>query len=204
MDRYFLHAGHLGDCWAYMNYLLDVADGKPIIAVSPNPDRVEWYRRIYDLLEHDDCISFEVSGDYRRKLGKQRMFVDRVYHKVKKQYTQTDNTIAYSITARSFNEQDLHRQLTGFVGDVEEYKYIECGLPMEIEEIVDILSRCTLYVGIDNGVSHLARSVGCPMIFLNARCHDITHAHPKQFCDYVQADSVEEVRMKVREQLEEI
>ncbi len=61
----------------------------------------------------------------------------------------------------------------------------ERGLPLypltrdlTIEKIVDLLAQCTLFIGVDSGMSHIAHSVGCPTYILEYRLPIVTcHRH---------------------------
>jgi hypothetical protein len=54
---------------------------------------------------------------------------------------------------------------------------VRLGLPLTIEESLAELARCRLFVGVCSGISHLAHSVGCPMILIEYR-QKIAPWHP--------------------------
>lgn len=49
---------------------------------------------------------------------------------------------------------------------------------MSLSRVVNLLSRCTLFVGCDSGMSHLAHCVGCPTYLLQYKLPVVTcHRH---------------------------
>lgn len=75
----------------------------------------------------------------------------------------SDGTVCYQLDGHSGAEQknppakDLY-QLMSFP------KMVRVGLPLTLEESARELSRCRLFIGVCSGMSHVAHSVGCPMI----------------------------------------
>jgi len=76
-------------------------------------------------------------------------------------------------------------------------KFIKLGLPLSIENIVEHLSTCTLLVSIDNGIGHIARSVGCPHVLIEHEW-DVERGFPVNQSNYHKAKGTQEAIKKIR------
>ena len=86
--------------------------------------------------------------------------------------------------------EDLSDRLPG-------YEFIEVGKQHQstLSEIIQILSRSTLFVGIDSGMSHVAHSVGVP-VFLK-QYPELELCHPNK--EYVAFDDGADLELKLSE-----
>lgn len=189
MKRFFLHAGHLGDCWCYLNFLIHNNPSSKIICVSPNPERVEWYKRLYDLIDTNVEIIFEVSPEYDQRYQKSDLLPKCFYSSTKKKYNQ-GQYIAYSFDANWIPDKKVPPNIEEYLDSkiIKNLNTIKCGLPQTIEEVVSTLSNCLFYIGVDNGVSHVARSVKCPVILIEHN-HPLESGFPSKYCSYAKVTS---------------
>lgn len=197
---YFLHDGHLGDCWAYMAWLLTrEGDDRCTKVVSPNSDRVDFYRRIYNLMDTDGSLVFEVSKEYDQKIGKRRFLVDCIYPRTKITYECKTNIICYTFDANSFVDRKIPPNISKIlqVESFKNYKFVDVGLPLTLEDSIKLLSSCKIFVGVDNGLSHVARSVGCPS-FLVEYLFPITNAFPYEYFEYHHCYGVDDTIRKMK------
>lgn len=194
MKTFLLHNGHLGDCWCYINYLLNENKDSEIKCVSPNLDRVNFYKSIYDLLETDVKIIFEQSNTYDVSHGKKGYLAHCQYKNTKIKYSKGSH-IAYSFDASYMIKEKIPENINEFLQfeEIKNIPKIRCGLPMSLEDNVKILSNCIFYIGVDNGISHVARSVGCPMLLIEHRW-DLEKAFPSNHCVYKKCNGIENTK----------
>jgi hypothetical protein len=170
--------------------------------VSPNPDRVALYKRIYDLLKTDDSIVFEVSRNYDIKVGKTNFLVLCHYPRTKIPYTGGSKKICYTFEANWIVDKKIPPGIERIleVKDFQEYEFVKMGLPISLEDNVKLLSECAMFVGVDNGICHVARSVGCPS-FLIEHLHPMKNGFPYEYCKYTHCYGVDDTINKMMKHL---
>lgn len=80
---------------------------------------------------------------------------------------------------------------------------VKLGIPMTISQCVDVMQSSDFFVGIDSGMTHLARAVGLPtFVNKNKVADDWFHRwHPLGSPSYTLFSSVSELHAKIRQQL---
>ena len=199
IKTYKLHSGHLGDCWSYMNFLLYKNPQGVIRCTSPNPDRVEFYKRIYNLLNSDTKVIFEVGSDYDYSYSKSKQMVEFKFLSTKIKY-RAGNYICYSFDANWIVDKKIPQNVDEILKHKSfcDIQKIKCSLPLSIEDDVYLLANCKLYVGVDNGISHIAKSVGCPMLLIE-HIHPLEDGFPSKYNNYIKAIGVNDAINKMQE-----
>jgi len=80
---------------------------------------------------------------------------------------------------------------------------VKLGIPMTIAQCVDVMKRSDFFVGIDSGMTHLARSVGLPTFINKNKVADdwFYRWHLPGSRSYTLFTSVVELHTKIRQQL---
>lgn len=180
---YFLGHGHFGDCWKTLNSAMRYAitHNEP---VGINTSYGVWGGKIVNKKKHDKRYLFEemiqnIDGPtdfvkfvddiptspppHSNECFKTKIVWDGNKHK--KVSFQLD-PCCRSVKKRSqdpiLSEQQL---MDGFLN----LNFIKMGLPLSIFTCIQEMATSGIYVGVDSGMTHLARSVGVPVIIVRFR-----------------------------------
>lgn len=149
--------------------LLDFGDFKPPIYISP------YYTRIRRLI---DCpSSYQVP-----------------YYPTKIRYNPIGNLIACSF-ASNWNREaktphDLYANFWQLKKTLPEYNFVSITKATHptITSVVDTLSQASLLLAVDNGICHIARSVGVPMFIIEHKW-PLERGFPTTVCQYTKVSS---------------
>ena len=79
---------------------------------------------------------------------------------------------------------------------------VRIGLPMTVEEEIAALAGSRLFIGVCSGISHLAHSVGVPMILIRYRLRfERWHPDPTGPCPWTLAEGTDDAIAKLQERL---
>jgi len=98
----------------------------------------------------------------------------------KKWIPEKHGKICYQFNGKHEGSLDLEIQkelLSSFPG----YEMIKLGLPLTIQENIEIAATSDLFIGVNSGMSHLVRSVGTPAIITNKNIASINDWHKDGF-----------------------
>lgn len=186
---------HLGDRWARLNYALrlleqgeefglwlsdrnaeeiiaalDVGTLKPNILVRrPNSDPLS-----RKLIHHIDSGTTAYSCRYFSTFAR---------------HSSSGLTIGYTFSANWRVDQKvppgLDNTLATLKSELSQYTFVPLGLPHQnsVTELIATLAGVSCIVSVDNGVAHVARSVGVP-IFLVEYEHPLSRGFPVTACSY--------------------
>jgi hypothetical protein len=196
---------HLGDRWARLNYALRLLEAGEQFAISlPDADA----HRILDALDTGalkiETLPPEPAGHAKshgliRKIDACTDAYHCRYFPTKQRHCPDGRVIGCAVNANwragekvpsdiGARMQDLQRALPG-------WRLQPLGLPHQanVSELVDALCGVQLLVSVDNGVAHVARSVGVPLFLIEHRL-PIARGFPEEACErtVVTADSMVE------------
>jgi hypothetical protein len=202
---------HLGDVWARLNHAIRGAEqglwGKDFRYYVILRRRIKWFRGVLlPLINYPRSLTFGLytyeevlaelnvpHGGVQEDMRLQRKLDHEAYGCV---YYPTFIThhdpikqIAYSFDANYQadlkippNVNEILEQLRAALPD---YKIVKVGLPMSVPDCVKTLAQSAAYLGIENGISHINRSVGTPMFMIQYRTTTLTEVgFPFSACSY--------------------
>jgi hypothetical protein len=114
---------------------------------------------------------------------------ETVYYPTKVTYPvrELTKTIAYSFDAQWRRNQkiplDLDSLLDDLSGRLPDYRLHRVGLPMSLSDIVQTLASSRLLLSVDNGIAHVARSVGVPLALIE-HLLPVERGFPRRSCVY--------------------
>ncbi len=168
---------HLGDCWASVNHVARraIADGRPrrCSRWAHDPDTGQDID-VRDVLE---AIVAELAPrrveivDERGDHELTKAVRCEPYLPTTTRWQAPPRTLVcyaldgvYAADRKCVPAGDADRVLRAL--EHPGYATKRLGKPMTIHEIVEDLSACALSVTVDNGIAHIAHSVGCPRVIL--------------------------------------
>jgi hypothetical protein len=180
-----LRAHHLGDHWAATCFLLFESEliGSPVriqktgICDGETWDVEPFVRRIATLIDSEGCLAFtDESGEgidywsmWRRSLP------TRVQWRPGGQHVCVQLTGRWSSSQKDCSAEDIDL-LYGGLTDLD-LSIVQLGLPMSLEDGVEMLATCRFFVGIDSGYMHVAHSIGCPRYLVRNKMPYIDAVH---------------------------
>lgn len=100
----------------------------------------------------------------------------------------TENIIVYNFSARWEKEKKRPEKIEEILSTIQSklpnIKLIQVGLPMSLTQTVKLLAKSKLLLSIDNGIAHVARSVGVPMFLIEHKL-PLSRGFPESSCQYV-------------------
>jgi ADP-heptose:LPS heptosyltransferase len=172
------HWKHFGDVWMSINAALTYAKGKPI-TVKPKHN-YKLAIEIKELLRDADNLTIlPYDGIYDISIFKPSFWV---YQKTKVQWKFGPyKRICYQLDGARYRATqktppDVDRILNSIGYRNIKIEKIKIGKPLSLSEIVQIVSKSDLFVGLDSGMSHLCYSTNIPM-FLVEHNHKLSLAH---------------------------
>lgn len=186
--------GHLGDVWSRTNFALRIAESVPLSFGFRDPRCRPFVEEVVDLLEisevHFEFVAAQPNGSesitsYVESVAsyQARYFPTKVKHSPAK----AEKLVAFSCDAQWRREEKVPSGLDTAVQDLallrEDYRFVRVGLPMSIGEIVRVSAAATLVLSVDNGIAHVARSVGTPLYLIEHRW-GLERGFPTGACSY--------------------
>ena len=172
-------ASHLGDVWASVNWLLRFSMEKqePIFVSRHVRDMGgDWHdvgymvQTIADLLESTGKL--EIVSDYGERKLQDAEIWRSFYLETKCKWRGKQSNLCgtqwegvSNPKGQNVTEEEA-KMICSALEDIG-FKHMVLGRPMSIEQIVEYLSRCRFFIGIDSGISHIAHSItGLPVFII--------------------------------------
>lgn len=99
-----------------------------------------------------------------------------------------DKIVTYSFDANSFSEHKIPPYTKYLIDDLRsmynDVQFIEVGKKITIKNTIDYINRSILFIGIDNGVSHLCRCLNTSHVILE-HIIDVNRGFPKEYYNYI-------------------
>jgi hypothetical protein len=198
---------HLGDSWARLNYALRLLEqGEQFSIYLPN----QMTRDIFGLLDIGSVRPALLPERQKPNADSKRLF-DRIdkgaaayqcrYFPTKVGHKPEGLTIGYTFDAQWQVEQKVHPNLKSILEKLRErlpsYTLKPIGQPHQktVPEVVAALAGLQLLIAVDNGIAHVARSVGVPL-FLVEHNWPLLRGFPVENCIYTKV-TVEDAEEKI-------
>lgn len=192
---------HLGDVWAFVNYCLMTGQ----VNVSTIADNGESIRSklleissLFDsnhkLILHDKiCTHYDVVDEFA--------CWQMPYIKTKIRWSGVESkTVSTQLTGGRLHA-DLKNLSPEFNSKILSeiklggYDHIELGINYTLEECVSIIAGSRFFIGIDSGMSHVAHSVGVPMVLVKNKL-EFSQYHVNK--NYYIADDIDGIKRAIR------
>lgn len=196
MQYYFLmyRCSHLGDNWSRINTALRLSQKQRVYLRCRYRHCVPIVTEILGLLDIQNTDLHVVDreppdSELVTRLVESAASYGTAYFrtKLKHQAERTRPVIAYSFDANWRADEkiplDVEQLLVALQAKLPHVRMMRVGLPMTLPEVVQTLSTAKLLVSVDNGIAHVARSVGVPL-FLIQHLLPVTRGFPTHACDY--------------------
>jgi len=196
---------HLGDGWASCNGALYVAAGHGLnkLIAQTNKYNINIMRDIFSSL---DCGGIEVEVvkspsvseyDHMVEMTKLGYVAPHNYmflyarrftpSKITWDVSKVKKKICYGFKAGFKAHNKTPPNIDGILSHLKEmypgFEFLHLTHPMTINDYIEHLSTCYFYIGLDQGIGHINRSVGAPMFIIRYK-HDIERCYIPEFCDY--------------------
>ena len=163
---------HLGDCWWFATSIMQLPPQKDKVYVSAiaeylSLDIRKKLEEIFPLLENKNNLDIEIVDPLGVMVAfhKNWLTLDPVPTKLK--WLGLD-TGPICCQFKGFHMAELKNptteELATIMNDLKSYGLVELGPELSLEHVVKQLAAASLYIGCDNGISHMAVSVGIPAI----------------------------------------
>ena len=198
---------HFGDRWARTQYILKNIPGECNINCGLDHHR-DVMRDIIDSIDHkrDNIhITKLYFGKSWRFLAHNDSFVSdsevykTEYYNTKQNWKNSltnDNKICYSFDSNYCNKNKTPENVSSIVDYLiqRNFQLINVGSHMKMTDVIVALSTCKVFISVDNGLAHVARSVMCPHIIINYMHHEtFTRVFVKNSHDYSIGNGVDGV-----------
>lgn len=186
---------HLGDRWARLNLALRRIEGGEEIALYLPDDGAREILSSLDighiqpnLLAEKPAIDAE-----SRKIIRQISTGETAYRcrslPAKMRHTPAGRLVGVSLAANWRPSEKIPTGIENTISSLRSllpsHEFVSVGKPHQnsVTELVAALARLQLLLSVDNGVAHVARSVGVPL-FLLEHLLPISRGFPREACDY--------------------
>jgi len=195
---YCFKVRHLGDNWARLNFNILNVKSNVIIKMKKN-NEINYYENLLSLLDLSEWPWSIRIAKWNENIQINKKTIDNtsVYKKkyfptkIKWSKDKMTNTIGYSFEANFLKHEKIPPWLNILILKTlfPNLVFIKLGLPMSLSTIITILSSCKCYIGIDNGITHVARSVGCPIGIIE-HIYNVEIGHPSDIVSYKKLKSL--------------
>lgn len=184
MPVYALWNEGLGDHWASINLLaqMSITRREPV-EFQMSARFLERHGEILDLLDLGTARVLMTASQSDARLGGFDVWATE-YLPTRRRWARSDRLdficthFAGVSSAADKNPPDHDQMQIREWAAKQGLPAVELGPHLSLTAIVDLLSRCTLFVGCDSGMSHIAHSVGCPTYLLEYKLPVVTcHRH---------------------------
>jgi hypothetical protein len=202
---------HLGDSWSRLNYALRLLEqGEEFSIYLPN----RMTRDILDSLDLGTLRPRLLANRRKPDTNSKELFrrIDQGsaayacnYFPTKVRHRPDGKVVGYSLDAHwnSLNKvpNGIGRLIGALQSTMPSYTFQPIGQPHQnsIPEVIAALAQLTLLVSVDNGIAHVARSVGVPL-YLIEHLHPLERGFPSGQCSYVKV-SVDDALEKIVDHL---
>jgi len=193
------HGKALGDCWSVINYFINLGFIRnEVIRLSlwypkgESRKRVDKLKDVLPLFRDDDMIEL---GEWVPTVSKIHWTEGYKYPFVPTKIRWENNSskkICYqfdgkSHKAKNFPSIEIEQEVLGHI-ELEGYECIRLGNNYTLEECMNIMANCELFVGVDSGMCYMAASVGIPIFFCkndrDINIWDMNHSNKHFILDY--------------------
>jgi len=182
----------LGDTWAFISYVIyECRDkGRKVCFFSRlTQSQKVLFKDIFDLLQTNVKMRLTNETPNQNVRGGVQEFsfgtyaFDKKYVPTKRRWTKNNGRlIAYQFES----VKSRPHQPARFLSEIDEvdfelwksksrYTFVDLNNRFSVHQIVDILSQCHCFIGIDSGISHIAHSVGVPRFIKFWKCKGKEH-----------------------------
>jgi hypothetical protein len=167
--------GALGDSFAMFSYsvLCGIRFKKPmLLSIKGGGKKESNFRKFMEIVESPESIQFtDLDATPFDKLFCTRKHKDP-YCKLKKMWEgNTNGKVCYHydrLTGHKRAERfPTEAEEKHFLNRMEEIEAINISYPMPLDEVVDVASKCSRFIGIESGISHIMHAVGIPVTLRN-------------------------------------
>ena len=182
---------HFGDKIAFLNLLRSLNPPEYRVNPGASGESVETVRLFFDdhRLTHEavTCI-FRGTPEYLDEVYKNK------YHLIKSQHNNHPTNrklITYSFEARYAREAKIPPYISELLSEFKKLAdVVEEGESLGVLKTTALIQESQLFVGVDNGVSHLCRCTNTPHLILE-HLFDVSRGFPRDFYDYWKANSLQ-------------
>lgn len=190
---------HFGNLWAFCSMItLGSKNDNTIVQVSNKMSKVDTVKQILSNMDTEGAEIKFVDEGYspgQKKYGVRRHKYPYVRTKKTRKEGKFDR-ICYQLetTSGSWPEKELAREeVEKIINGIDCREKTEIGLPLSLEESIDVMLECDAFVGICSGMAQVAHSVGIPCFLYEWK--DLAKCHPnKEYISFINAkDCIEKV-----------
>jgi len=162
---------HLGDVWAFINYCL-INEISSISSIAADGVSISGkISEIRPLIESD--FTLDVTDEITTDFVDQWEAWNTKYLPTKIQHVGTSNKFTHQLVGgRLFNDQKCVSQewLDTFESCTTDFNVesVPVGGHLTLEQCISEMAASKFFIGIDSGMSHLAHSVGVPVILVQS------------------------------------
>jgi len=185
---------HLGDRWSRINFALRLIEQRHRMGIYL-PDQL--CKDIVDALDIGDLQPHLTDvKDRTREMRGLNWYIDQgtrayscQYFPTRKRHSPEARKIGYSFSANWRAELKIPRHPDKLLNTLRQrfqgFDFVPLGLPHQttIGELVDVLASVRLFLSVDSGVAHVARSVGTPLFLLEYKW-GVERGFPSAACHY--------------------
>lgn len=167
--------GALGDSFAMYSYtvLCGIKFGKAMkLSIKGGGKKENNFRKFSKIVANEECVEFtkEAPTEFN-KLFCTRKHRDQ-YCKLKKMWTgNTNGKICYHYDKLTIDKRSERfptpDEEAYFLRRMKELEAINISYPMPLDEVIDVASQCSKFIGIESGISHIMHAVGIPVVMRN-------------------------------------
>ena len=167
--------GAMGDSFAMFSHsvLCGIKFGHPmLLSVNGGGKKEANFRKFLEIVEHPHAIELTTKPACKfEKLFCTRKHTSQYCSMKNKWLGNTSGPICYhydKITAHKRAERfpDIDEE-NYFLNTMNEIEAINISYPMPLDEVAFISSRCSRFVGIESGISHIMHAIGIPVTIRN-------------------------------------
>lgn len=158
---------HVGDTIAIFNEINRLLEDGCDVSIADTIDNLPRYQMFRDLfnMDWDMKLTGTIEGFNTRFRNFKKLYgVKPIPTKVRHNGSIKYNKITYTMDAVFMKEDKLDPSWLDVLGYNVPWICVE--KPMTFVDKVEAIAKSDLYIGPDNGIAHLCRSIGTPMIIL--------------------------------------
>jgi Glycosyltransferase family 9 (heptosyltransferase) len=182
---------HLGDLWALSSFILET--GLPAQVACHHQDIAATMLKILGSFDTDArlvtvAVGERMPGSFSPDADDYSVLYARRYLRTRRRWCKERNTRASTLCYNVDAAWRAADKIPPYVDDLTEvlrrqFNAAPIGLPMAIDAAVEHLAQCDLFLSVDSGLAHVARSVGCPLVLIEYR-HSLARGFPPACCEF--------------------
>lgn len=180
---------HMGDLWAWFNNLLFLKHYKIGIICTTEQEiqMINDFKLLFDykashisiVNEPYNChILYDIEAHIER-------FHTKFHEVVLPTLEKNMNLITYSFVCNGLKNKKIPPFASDIIPKIQSYGYetIEVGIILGLIETVKLIAKSRFFIAIDNGVSHICRSINTSLLIVEY-IHPLEIGFPPNFCKY--------------------